>query len=182
MTSTTPTLNDQLAAARAETARLQQLQDKIDAAGAEASNAAMLQHYRHAATERAREYRERRDALKIKLDKLAVADKLNLDDLFTAYVALRDDDARCGALNIFASMVNSLEPQQPNAFGVHPMPRGAHVAELYGGWTFTSFLDQVIARRADAIRAHHGETLRAEAHKEVSAAEQQARDAAAAAG
>ena len=90
--TTTPTLDEQLAAARAETARLQELQDRIDAAGAEARSVAMLAHYRHAATERAGEYRQRRDMLKDKLDKLAMADKLDLNALFAVYVELRDDD------------------------------------------------------------------------------------------
>lgn len=185
MATTTPTLAEELTAARAETARLQQLQDKIDKAGAEARNEAMLAHYMHAATERAREHRERRDQLKNRVDELATADKLDLNVLFKAWLEMRDFDAKAGALNQHSSMLDTLQPPQRQWNGAHPMPGRAAVDELYtsrNGWTFTSFVDRVLAQRADRIRAHHVEELRAQSHKEVSAAEQQARDAAAAGG
>lgn len=178
--TTTPTLNEQLSAARAETARLQELQDRIDAAGAEARNTTMLAHYRHAATERAREYRDHRDELKNKLDRIAMADKLDLNQLFTAFVELRDADARAGALNVHSSMLNTLEPQERNHIGVQPMPRGAQVAELYKGLAFTAFIGHILAQRADRIRAQHRVELEAAAHREVRGAEQRAREAAAA--
>jgi hypothetical protein len=178
MTTTTPTLAEQAAAAQAEANRLRAEADRIDAAGRAAADQAMLEHYRNAATERAREYHEHRDGLKTKLDELAMADKLDLDKLFAAFIALRDDDARCGALNTHSSMLNTLEPPERNHIGVQPMPRGAQVAELYKGLSFAGFVDQLVARRADAIRARHVEELRAQAHTQVQAAEQAARTAA----
>jgi hypothetical protein len=177
----TNTIDDQLAAARADFQRLQALQDRIDVAGAEARSTATLVHYRHAATERAREYREHRDELKNKLDRIAMADKLDLNALFTAYVEVRDADARAGALNVHSSMLNTLEPPERNHIGVQPMPHGAQVAELYKGLAFTAFLDHILAQRADRIRAQHRAELEAHAHKEIRAAEQAARDHAAAA-
>jgi hypothetical protein len=59
--------------------------------------------------------------------------------------------------------------------------RGAQVAEIYKQMSFGDFVDQAIARRADAIRAAHLDELRNEAHAEVTAAEHTARAAAAAA-
>jgi hypothetical protein len=179
MSTTTPTLAEQAAAAQAEANRLRAESDRIDAAGQVAANQATLDHYRHAATELARDYRDHRDGLKTKLDQLAAADKLDLNALFAAFVELADDDARCGALNTHASMLNTLEPPERNHIGVQQMPRGAHVAELYKGLTFAGFVDQVITRRGDAIRGRHTDELRVVAHKEVSAAEQAARTAAA---
>jgi hypothetical protein len=173
------TVAAELAAARAETQRLQQLQDRIDAAGRAAADQTRLAHVQRVATEVARDYRDHRDGLKTKLDQLAAADRLDLDKLFVAFVELRDDDARCGALNLHSSMLNSLEPPERNHIGVQPMPRGAQVAELYKGMSFAGFIDQIVARRADAIRAQHTEQLRAQAHSDVQAAEQSARTAAA---
>jgi hypothetical protein len=178
MSTTTPSLAQQAAAAEAEAARLRAEADRIDAAGQAAANQARLDHYRNAATELAGDYRERRDALKTKLDELALADKLDLNALFAAFVQLRDEDSRCGALNTHASMLNTLEPPERNHIGVQQMPRGAQVAELYKGLSFAGFVDQVIARRADAIRGRHIDQLRGEAHKQVQAAEQAARTAA----
>jgi hypothetical protein len=180
MTTTTPTAAERAAAARAEANRFQAEADRIDAAGRAAADQARLDHYRRAATDLARDYREHRDRLKDKLDQLAAADKLDLNQLFTAFVALCDDDARCGALNTHGSMLNTLEPEPRNFRGVQPMPRGAQVAELYGGLTFAGFVDQVTARRREAIRRHHIHQLSAQAHTEITAAEQQARDTAAA--
>jgi hypothetical protein len=179
MATTETTLPERLAAARAENARLQDLSDRIEAAFRAARDEASLQYYRHAATELAREYREHRDALKTKLDELATADKLDLNQLFAAFVKLSDADSRAGGLAVHASMLQTLEPEPRNHIGVQPMPRGAQVAELYKGMSFGVFLDQLIGRRRDAIRAQHRAELETLAHKEISAAEQSARAAAA---
>lgn len=46
-------------------------------------------------------------------------------------------------------------------------------------WTFSAFVERVLAQRADRIRSQHLNQLRAQAHEEESAAEQAAREAAA---
>jgi hypothetical protein len=185
MVTTTPTLAEQAAAAQAEANRLRAEADRIDAAGNQARSEAALQRYRLDATEFAYEYRQHRDTLHTKLTEMAAADDLELNGLFKAWVEMRDADAKAGALNQHSSMLDTLQPPQRQWNGAHPMPGRAAVDELYtprNGWTFASFVDRVLAQRADRQRAKHVEELRAEAHKEVSAAEQQARDAAAAAG
>jgi hypothetical protein len=183
-TKATPTLHDQAAAAQAEANRLRAEAERVDAAGRDAANQATLAHYQHAAGERAREYRERRDALHAKIIELAAADELDENVLLKGWIDMRDQDARCGALNVHSSMLDSLDPPQPNPrTGAYAMPAGrAACDELYtprNGWTFTSFVDRVLAQRADRIRAQHLEHLRAEAHAESQAAEQAARTAAA---
>jgi hypothetical protein len=186
-TKAAPTLAERAAVAQAEANTLRAEAERVDAAGRDAANQAALSHHQHIATDRAYEYRGRRDELKNRLDELAVSDDLDLGEMFKAWVAMRDTDAEAGALNQHSSMLDTLQPPQPDPrTGAYAMPAGrAAVDELYSGrngWTFTSFVDRVLAQRAERVRAQHVEQLRAEAHKEVSAAEQQARDAAAAGG
>jgi hypothetical protein len=179
-----PTIAEQAAAAQAEANRLRAEAERIDAAGAQARIEAAIQHYHHAATDVAYEYRQQRDTLQTKLTEMAVAED-GLNALFKAWVEMRDADAKAGALNVHCSMLDTLQPPQRQWNGAYPMPSRAAVDELYtprNGWTFSAFVDRVLAQRADRIRAHHVEELRAQSHKEVSAAEQQARDAAAAGG
>jgi hypothetical protein len=184
MTITTPTLAEQAAAAQAEANRLRAEADRVDAAGRDAANQAALTYHQHIATDRAYEYRGLRDELKNRLDELAVSDDLDLNSLFKAWVDMRDTDAEAGALNQHSSMLDALQPPQPDPrTGAYAMPAGrAAVDELYGsknGWQFGAFVDLVLAQRADRIRAQHIAELRAEAHAEIQAAEQTARTAAA---
>jgi hypothetical protein len=117
MTTKTPTLDEQFAAAQAEANRLRAEKDRIDGAGIAARDEARLARYKNDATVRAGGYRENRDALHTKLTELAAAENLDLNALFTAYVEMRDADSKAGALNTHASMLNSLEPEPRNAFG-----------------------------------------------------------------
>ncbi|MGO8937372.1 MAG: hypothetical protein ACLQLO_09645 [Mycobacterium sp.] len=184
MPTTTPTLAERAAAAQAEANQLRAEADRIDAAGRAAADEARLTHYRRAATEVAGEYRGRRDDLMNKVNQVAMADQIDLNLLFKSWVEMRDCDAQAGALNVHSSMLDSLDPPQKQWNGAHPMPAArAAVNELYtprNGWTFTSFVDRVLAQRADRIRAQHRAELEAQAHDEIQAAEQSARTAAAA--
>jgi hypothetical protein len=180
---TTNTIDDQLATARADFQRPQAFQDRINTAGNEARSTAKRQHYRAAATERSADYRQHRDELKNKLDEIAMSDQLDIDAQFAAWVALRDPDAKAGAINVHSSMLDSLEGPRKNHIGAYEMPRGAAVNELYtpaNGWTFTAFVDRVLALRADRIRAEHQAELQAEAAAEIAAGVDKARAAAAA--
>jgi hypothetical protein len=83
-----------------------------------------------------------------------------------------------GAMAVVASAINKHKPA--NERGVFPMPsHAAAVDEKYRGVSFAAFVDQVVARRADAIRGREIERLRAEATAAGDAAEQAARSAAA---
>jgi hypothetical protein len=181
MTTATPdAIADALAEAKARTQRLQAQADAIDSAVSEAYERAELSHYRRAAAKGATEHREKRDQLKAELDAAMVADPLDHAALFEAFIALKDADARAGAMRAHASRISHIDPMTPNAVGA-PRARPVLVSEMHSTLTFGQVLDAAVRARCDRIRAQHQASLQAAAHEEISAAVDTARAQAAAA-
>jgi hypothetical protein len=179
-TATPEAITDALAEARARTDRLQAQADRIADAEREASREAELKHYRDAHTRRATQYRNERDALKTRLDEACNADPLDPNAIWETFAALKDFDAKCGAMSAHAGRLDYLDPRPPNPNSGAPQGRPAIVSEMYQHLTYARVLDQAIAARADRIRASHQSELQAEAAAEITAAVDKARAAAAA--
>jgi len=178
-TATPEAIADALAEAKARTQRLQEQADAIDNAVSEAYERTELSHYRRAATKGATEYRNERDERKAELDAAMAADPLDHAALYEAFAALKDADARCGAMASHASRLSHIDPMPPNAIGA-PQARPVLVREMYPTLTFSAVLDAAINARCDRIRAQHQAELQAAAFEEISAAVDTARTQAAA--
>src|SRR5271165_7670051 len=129
-TATPEQIADALAEAKARTQRLQEQADAIDNAVNDAYERTELSHYRRQATAGATEYRNERDQLKAELDAAMVADPLDHAALFEAYIALKDADARAGAMASHASRLNHLDPMPLNAIGAY-QTRPVLVSEMH---------------------------------------------------
>jgi len=180
--STTKSPAQQLAehveASRRETERLQAIASAIDAADEAARAAAELAHYRRTQNPLASEYRERRDALKNKLDELAQASEFDVDELFRVFLELRVEDAKCYSLSIHAARLDYLDPLPPNHVGA-ARQHNCGVTQLYQAWTWSTYLDSVIKERAEAAGRKHLEALQHQAFEEIKQAGDEARAAAA---
>jgi hypothetical protein len=175
MTTATPeAIADALAESKARTARLQAQADKVDTAVNEAYECAERSHYRRQATAGATSYRNERDQFYAELEAAMVADPLDHAALFEAFVALKDSDARAGAMSSHASRLSHIDPMPPNAIGA-PQARPVLVSEMHSTLTFSAVLDAAIRARCDRIRNGHQAALRAAAQEEISAAVDTAR-------
>ena len=175
---TNDSLDEQLAAAQAEAGRLAARKAAIDQAEADARRTTEIEYYREQADTVAHGYRDGRDAAKRRVDELAFADTINLNELFAAFNEFKARDAECGALETHASRLNYVAPLGRNSHGVDQ----THVigcASLYGKLTWSSYLDWVVNERAKLARAQHFTELEANAHTKIAAAGEAARSAAA---
>jgi hypothetical protein len=168
-----------LAEARALAARLQAEQDAAEAAEAASRREAELRVYSEAFNELCPQARQARDAAAAPvIEQLANTDTLDINDVFTAFVTLRDLDAKAGSVGVFASMIESVAPLPDNAIGAK-MGRPPGVAELYDRTGFAQFCDLIISKRADRIRRQHLTELQAAAFAEIDKAGADAKAAAA---
>ena len=152
----------------------------IAQAEADARRVTELQHYREAATSRAHACRDRRDEAKNRLDQLAAADTIDLNELFTAFLEFKSLDAAAGALETHATRINTIDPLGRNTLGVDR----SHVIgcrALYERLTWTDWLNGVVAERTRRARTRHAAELEDEAHTKIRNAGDQARAKAAAA-
>jgi hypothetical protein len=177
--TTAEKINAELAETEARRERLQAKANAINTAVREAHDRVEKSYYRRMATKVATEHRNQRDAAKAELDAAMVADPLDPIKLAAKLVALKDADARCGAVAAHAGRLDYLDPLPPNAIGA-PRARPVLCSEIYQQLTLWQVTDQAIAARADRIRAAHQAELQAEAAAEISAAVDNARAAAAA--
>jgi hypothetical protein len=176
--NTIAALDEELAAAKAHANRLAERKAAIDQAEADARRTTEIEYYTDAAGTRAHDKRDRRDAAKAKLDKLAGADAIHLNELFDAFIEFKRRDAECGALHDHASRINYVAPLGRNSLGVDQ----AHViacSQLHERLTWSQYLDQVVAERTQRARSQHAAELQDEVYAKISAAAEQARTAAA---
>jgi hypothetical protein len=90
-----------LAEARALAARLQAEQDAAEAAEAASRREAELRVYSEAFNELCPQARQARDAAAAPvIEQLANTDTLDINDVFTAFVTLRDLDAKAGSVGV----------------------------------------------------------------------------------
>jgi hypothetical protein len=117
-TAATPeAITDELAEIDARRERLQAKANAINTAVREAHDRVEKSYYRRMATKVATEHRNQRDAAKAELDAAMVADPLDPIKLAAKLVALKDADARCGAVAAHAGRLDYLDPLPPNAIG-----------------------------------------------------------------
>jgi hypothetical protein len=110
-TTTTPEqVAEQYAAAEAEAARHRAKLDAIADAENTARHQAALEHFTHAAGERAHQYGEARDAARQRLDDLADAEPFDLNAVTAAFLDWKVLDKRCLALNLHAHRLNQVQP------------------------------------------------------------------------
>jgi hypothetical protein len=179
MTTNPDQLADQLAEARARTAQLQLRADALDAAEAEGRRAAEHAYYTDVHGPRSHAERDSRDALKDALDELAAKPTLDLGELFTAFVELKDADSRAAAMGDHASMINSVSRPARNPHTGIEQYHGVHVGAEYDKVTFSSYIDNVIQRRNQPIRQARLTELQAQAYERIEAAAAAARTKAA---
>ncbi|HME16655.1 MAG TPA: hypothetical protein VKG83_14640 [Mycobacterium sp.] len=180
MPSTTPEqIAEQYAAAEADAARHRAKLDAIkDAENAERQRV-QLEHFTDAAGPRATRYRDERDEAKAKLDTLAGAETVDVNELFTAFFDFKTLDARAGALRNHAHRINTIAPLGRNHAGAD-QSHVIHCDSLYDQLTWGQYLEQVVTERTRRSGSQHGAELESEASQKVTAAVEQARAAAAA--
>jgi hypothetical protein len=172
-------INDELAASRRATERLQAEKDRLDAAQADGRRQAQIDHYTEAHGAKSWAYRDARDQAQQRLDAIAAAETLDVDALRAAFIDRQLADAHAGAISVHASQINHVLPLEDSYNGA-PQSRRPHVSALYQQATWSGYLDRVINQRADAAGQRHLAELQAEAAAVIDAAGEAARRAAAA--
>src|SRR5271168_1093106 len=163
MPSTTP---EQYAAAEADAARHRAKLDAIkDAENAERQRV-QLEHFTDAAGPRATRYRDERDEAKAKLDTLAGAETVDVNELFTAFFDFKTLDARAGALRNHAHRINTIAPLGRNHAGAD-QSHVIHCDSLYDQLTWGQYLEQVVTERTRRSGSQHGAELESEASQKV---------------
>jgi len=167
-----------LAEAEALAQRLRAERDAADAAEAAGRRDAEMRIYTKAFEQDCPRARQARDAAAEAIGQLANTDPApGIDEVWTAFIKLRDLDAEAGSMSVFASMIEQVAPLPDNSIGA-PVGRPPGVTELYDRVGFGDFANLVVERRAERIRRQYLTELQAAAYSEIDKAGHAARQAA----